>query len=329
MTRLVSVVAFVCGGIIFPMFVFAAFVGPSSSPPSSNVKGLIWNISAADQSDKQSGAEYNISGSARIGGDFFMTDSKALRIDSQSFDENTTLNVGNWNSIGTFLLNVIGDIKIDSSDGAAGRVSAKEYCYQDPTSGDPTSCISSWPEAAAPAPDTFVDVIGDTMTGQLHLAVPVGNAIFAEALESGSIAIQAIGASYGAWFQGNVYGVEAHGNTAGLYAVDDNDGSAASIAAGGYGVQAIGSRVGVYGSGPDAGLYGIDSSTAKYGYVGYGSYSFYGNGDLSVPSNARTACVTVNVATGAGTFQCTGAKFMSGVRKNASNIVDGIVCCDL
>ena len=67
----------------------------------------------------------------------------------------------------------------------------------------------------------------------------------------------------------------------------------------------------------------------KYGYVGYGSYSFFGNGDLSVPNNDRSSCVTVGVASGAGTFQCTGAKFMSGVRKNSSNVVDGIVCCDL
>ena len=109
--------------------------------------------------------------------------------------------------------------------------------------------------------------------------------------------------------------LKAHGNTAGLYAVDDNDGSAASIAAGGYGVQAVGSRIGIFGSGSDAGLYGIDSSTVKYGYVGYGSYSFFGNGDLSVPNNDRSSCVTVGVASGAGTFQCTGAKFMSGVRK--------------
>lgn len=229
MNRSVSVVAFVCGGIVFPFFAFAAFVGPSSAPPYLNTKGLVWDI----------------------------------------------------------------------------------------------------PAASTPTPETFVDVTGDIMTGQLHLAIPSGNAIFAEALGSGSIAIKAIGESYGAWFQGNTYGVEAHGNTAGLYAVDDNDGSAASIAAGGYGVQAVGSRIGIFGSGSDAGLYGIDSSTVKYGYVGYGSYSFFGNGDLSVPNNDRSSCVTVGVASGAGTFQCTGAKFMSGVRKNSSNVVDGIVCCDL
>ncbi len=281
MTRSVYVVVVASCGVIAPLLAFAAFKGPSSAPPYTNTQGLVWNIPAENPNDKQSSTEFNISGSARIGGDFFMADSKALRIDSQSYDENTTLNVGNWNSIGTFLLNVIGDIKTDSSDGATGRVYAKEYCYQDPN-GNPINCIGSWPAPNEPAPETFVDVTGDTMTGQLHVAIPDGTAIFAE-----------------------------------------------SFGSGGYGIQAISSSIGVFGSGSSGGIYGVDSSTLKYGYVGYGNYSFYGNGDLYVPNNTRSSCVTVNVASGSGSFQCSGGKFMSGIRKNASNVVDGLICCDL
>ena len=82
MIRSVSVVAFVCGGIVFPFFAFAAFVGPSSAPPYLNTKGLVWDI----------------------------------------------------------------------------------------------------PAASTPTPETFVDVTGDIMTGQLHLAIPSGNAILQKRL---------------------------------------------------------------------------------------------------------------------------------------------------
>ncbi|MBI4139022.1 hypothetical protein HY479_02620 [Candidatus Uhrbacteria bacterium] len=412
-------VAAICGGLFLPMVAFAAFVGPSQSPPMGNVPGVVWNIPASDATKKQTGTEYNVAGAARIGDDLFMSNSKALRVDAVG---KTSLNLGNWDPglLSQFKLNVIGDIKTDNSDGAVGRVSAYEFCYQD-VAGNPTNCITDWPSGGGPVSDIWVDTAGDVMTGLLNIAVPGGYALLAQSQNPGGIAIQAQGNNIGGYFQaenypvyaktatpgsgtavyglngqtgavfsgtdlgvkgtgtasrsvggsfsgdgdgvigiGNIsgvtggtkvagvgagvygyagqygghftgfnYGILAHAPTGAINAYDDNNDTTAYLASGVYGLQAYGELIGVYGSGPLYGVYGIDNSTSKYGILGYGNYSFYGNSDIEAPNNVPSSCATTAVASGAGTFQCPSGKFMSGVRKNASNVVDGIVCCEL
>ncbi|MEO5927421.1 MAG: hypothetical protein ABIO72_01840 [Patescibacteria group bacterium] len=135
MSRLRPAILFgVLIAVATPVTVFAAFAGPSQSPPQGNVSGVVWNRTAADENNSQSGAEYNVAGSGRVGGDFFLGDSKALRIDSTG---DTWLNIGNWKN-GKFTLNVVGNIQTDTSDGAEGSITADKYCIG-------ASCISSWP----------------------------------------------------------------------------------------------------------------------------------------------------------------------------------------
>lgn len=117
-----------------PVSALAAFAGPSQAPPQGNVPGVVWNRSAANENLSQSGAEYNVAGSGRIGGDFYLSDSKALRVDSSG---DSWLNFGNWGA-GRFTLNIIGDIVTDGSDGSEGSISANKFCIG-------ASCITSWP----------------------------------------------------------------------------------------------------------------------------------------------------------------------------------------
>ncbi|MBU0540698.1 hypothetical protein KKF59_02430 [Patescibacteria group bacterium] len=148
----------------------AAFIGPSQPPPLGNVPGVIWNIPAANPNSKQSATEYNVAGSARIGGDYYMGDGKALRVDFQG-NQDTSLNIGNWGPK-SFTLNVIGDIKTDNTDGADGRVSAYEFCYLDAL-GNPKDCLTTWPSGGGGGP--YVQLSGDTMTGVLTLSGdPIG-----------------------------------------------------------------------------------------------------------------------------------------------------------
>ena len=134
-----------------PTVSFAAFAGPSQVPPQANVPGVVWNRSAANENLSQPGAEYNVAGSGRIGGDFYLSDSKALRVDSQG---DTWLNFGNWNT-GKFTLNVIGDIQTDKSDGAEGSITAPKFCIG-------TSCITSWPGGGGGGAGTITGVSAGT-----------------------------------------------------------------------------------------------------------------------------------------------------------------------
>jgi hypothetical protein len=395
--------------------VHAAFNGPTQPPPLGNVPGVIWNIPAANPNNNQAATEYNVAGASRIGGDFYMSDSKALRIDTVG---PATLNVGNWDNglTSQFLMNVIGDIRTDNSDGAIGRVSAYEYCYQD-SNGNPKDCITSWPSGAT---DVYVNVTGDIMSGALEINVPSAFALKTQAMTPGGNGIISQGANSGGSFEGNSYGVyaqtkipgsgtavygfngligsefigtnfgvvasgtdirstggkfvgdwygvdgtgvlagvigkatnegsgsgvygyngknggifkgttfgvEAIGETAGLYAHDFDSDSYGYVGYNQYGALNNG-IIGTYSMGSLYGVGGIDTDTNIMGLVGYNNYSFYGNGDVEVPNNVPSSCTTQAVAAGAGTFQCSNGKFVTGVRKNASNVVDGLVCCEL
>lgn len=178
-------------------------MGPTQTPPTGNVPGVVWNRSA--NGPEQAGVEYNIGGNARVGqkfivgDDILLKDSKALRIDSLGM---STFNIGNWGDGPQPLwVNVYGDFAVQKSgagiaDGAQGRVGAEQFClYAD-------GCISVWPVASEPPPpapsitsitaglgligggsegdiqigldanlisDVFVDATGDTMYGELYL----------------------------------------------------------------------------------------------------------------------------------------------------------------
>ncbi len=143
---------------LMPVQTFGAFVGPTQAPPDGNVPGVIWNKQAADANQAQVGADYNISGSGRLGGDVYLGNAKALRIDAQG---NTSLNIGNWGN-GTFLLNVVGDIQTDASDGAEGKMTAQKFCLG-------ASCITSWPNGGGGGSSDYVLKSGDVMSGFLTL----------------------------------------------------------------------------------------------------------------------------------------------------------------
>ena len=97
------------------------------------------------------------------------------------------------------------------------------------------------------------------------------------------------------------YGVTGYGNTMGGYFQDrDNTATYANIAYGGYGVQGVGTTMGgnftsdnsgfAYAAYNDAGInaqgnayggYFKDIDDGYFGYVGYGGWSFYGNGSAA------------------------------------------------
>lgn len=143
---------------LMPVRAFGAFVGPTQAPPDGNVPGVIWNKPAADINQAQAGADYNISGSGRLGGDVYLGNAKALRIDAQG---STSLNIGNWGN-GTFVLNVIGDIQTDASDGAEGKMTAQKFCLG-------ASCITAWPNGGGGGSSDYVLKSGDVMSGFLTL----------------------------------------------------------------------------------------------------------------------------------------------------------------
>lgn len=141
--------------LVTPTESFAAFVGPSQTPPDGNVPGVIWNRVASDPSQSQPGAGFNVSGSGRIGGDLFILDSKAVRIDATG---DTWLNLGNWGT-GKFILNVVGSIQTDTTDGSDGRITAPRFCLGG-------SCITSWPSGGGGGSGDITSVnVGTGLTG--------------------------------------------------------------------------------------------------------------------------------------------------------------------
>lgn len=129
--------------LITPIASFAAFMGPSQTPPQGNVPGVVWNRSTTGgAANQQSSTDFNISGNGRLGGDFVLSNNKALRIDSAG---SATFNIGNWGN-GQQPLSIItyGDFKVTPYDpfnpgiGNEGKITASKYCIAN-------DCITSWP----------------------------------------------------------------------------------------------------------------------------------------------------------------------------------------
>jgi len=124
-----ALVIVIVGILIADRLIFA-WVGPTAAPPGDNTPGVIYNLGVGGASQS---AEYNISGNARIGNDFYMANGKAIRADAAG---DSAIWFGNWDGAATgFLLGSTDDIE------AIGKISSPEYCL----SGD---CITSWPVSA-------------------------------------------------------------------------------------------------------------------------------------------------------------------------------------
>ncbi|NIR66641.1 MAG: hypothetical protein GWO10_23420, partial [candidate division Zixibacteria bacterium] len=80
----------VLGGILAVNQLIIAWTGPTASPPGDNTPGVIWNQGVAGVAQT---AEYNITGNARIGNDFYMVNGKAIRADAAG---DTAIWFGNW-----------------------------------------------------------------------------------------------------------------------------------------------------------------------------------------------------------------------------------------
>jgi hypothetical protein len=130
--------------IAMPLQTFAAFTGPSEPPPDGNVPGVIWNRTTSGGATNQQMADFNIGGSGRIGGDFLLTDTKALRIDKAGL---ATLYIGNWGSGSQpLVLSLLGDLETHEVTGSGigneGRITAPKFCIG-------SDCITSWPIGGA------------------------------------------------------------------------------------------------------------------------------------------------------------------------------------
>lgn len=117
----------VLGGILAVNQLIIAWTGPTAAPPGANTPGVIWNQSVGGAAQT---AEYNISGNARIGNDFYMINGKAIRADAAG---DTAIWFGNWGAGAT-------GFKLGSTDEieAITSIASPEYCL----SGD---CITAWP----------------------------------------------------------------------------------------------------------------------------------------------------------------------------------------
>jgi hypothetical protein len=97
-------------------------------------------------SSQQSGF-ISVSGDLTTGGDAYLSDGKAIRVDGTG---TTTLNVGNWGAGATGLAVDI-----------YGTLTPSQMCFG-------TDCRTTWPGAADFDP-LYVNVTGDTMTGTLNM----------------------------------------------------------------------------------------------------------------------------------------------------------------
>jgi len=117
----------VLGGILAVNQLIIAWTGPTAAPPGDNTPGVIWNIGVSDPSQA---AEFNISGSGKIGGDFWLSDGAAIRATAPG---RTRIWFGNWyDPAAEFTMSVSDDIE------ALGFTSATEFCLN-------SDCITSWP----------------------------------------------------------------------------------------------------------------------------------------------------------------------------------------
>lgn len=328
--------------LAMPLSALASFAGPTQSPPGGNVPGVVWNRSAVGgAAGEQSGADFNISGSGRLGGDFILGDAKALRIDKAG---PATFNIGNWGSgMQPLSVNIYGDLVTNPTGvglgQSEGKITAPKFCLG-------TDCITSWSAGGSgsgdvtdvvagagilvstpsgPSPSVafdasygdnrYVNITGDTMTGQLTVnaaggAAVVGNGPTGGAFDGTVSGVNARGLNYGITaytaligtgtavqgfngdvggdFSGATYGVKTNGGIYGYY----SDGNPS------YGFYApVAGTYGVYGQGDTSGGYfrnGINSSYAAYlGYNGYGGYftspagsfSIYGTENMYVGGN--------------------------------------------
>jgi len=101
-------------------------------------------------------------------GDFYMANGKALRVDGAGV---TSLSIGNWGAGGTGVnvfqtgntfLTGLSTIASDNAV-AAGTIESSSICF-----GNAVNCRTSWPSTTDFNP-SYVNVTGDTMTGDLNL----------------------------------------------------------------------------------------------------------------------------------------------------------------
>lgn len=169
--------------------------------------------------------------------------------------------------------------------------------------------------------DRFVNLSGDNMTGSLiidgFMDTKSGIRLYNNpAIETGVYVPFA-----------SMYGFYGFGNEAGGRFQNTLTNSGGSVGQKFYG--------GVF-NGPSGGVgVGAEAFSAN----DYAFYAMIGksrfNGDLELQTdiiannNTPSACETADVGLGAGTVSCPLGKFLTGIRRNADDKIDGLVCCEL
>jgi hypothetical protein len=170
---------------------------------------------------------------------------------------------------------------------------------------------------------TYINTSGDTMEGNFKVL----GAIDADGTVTGGSGGGKDGKTAYGFYTNNplnteglyasagLFGVHAEGGIAGGYFVNTKAGNATYLAYDGYGV---------YAAVPSVSDYGVYSTGRVQSFGDLGT-----NADLVADGNTPSACATETVSAGKLTYQCSSGKFMAGIRKNAEDMVDGIVCCEL
>ncbi len=165
-----AAIIFALASVFGLKFVLAAWQEPTEAPPGGNVPGPI-NIGSAAQTKSgdltigdSNGIDLIVQGGVSAGGDLYMVNNKAIRIDGTG---TTVLHIGNWGSGGTGVdvsvwgnlnigdatfqrsLKVSGEIAVGGLPitGVAGTVNVQKLCF------NTTDCRTNWPEAVS----AFVD----------------------------------------------------------------------------------------------------------------------------------------------------------------------------
>ncbi|MFH1621243.1 MAG: tail fiber domain-containing protein [Patescibacteria group bacterium] len=312
-------------GISLPFMVLAttAFQGPSATPPSGNVPGVIWNMAGTGQT--QTGALIDVDNIANFGissgindidGDLGLESGKAFRVD---YNGSANYNIGNWyGGINKpFSFNLFGDLyayAIDPYTGAGleGRIQADKFCFNP---GNPTDCITSWSGVGG----DYVLKTGDTMTGALKI-YNTNYGLLANGSSTGVIGNGDTSAGTGGNFYGGGYGIKAVG---GSLVGGDFEGPW-----GVYSRSTLGTGIAVYGWGGDIGGQ-FYSKTSGVSSTAYGANSIgvrglsTGNNSIGVKGTASqtngtggifdgyTGISAIGVGSG-GFFQGTGAGSVGG-----------------